>query len=325
MDEDDSTGGSIEPSSTIRALGPDQGYPYLDESMLYAAPPRRIKLPIILFLLTCLSTFWVGSTLWCPEQFLFGDWRLAIIANWRNGLFYMAAVLGILLTHEMGHFLMTVLYRIPASFPYCIPIPITALGTMGAVIAMAGHRADRRQTFDIGIAGPLAGLVVALPVLWFGVKGLDLEQAGYGGLALDLPLLVRWLVAWMHPNHAGIECIWISQVNPLFMAGWVGLLITGINMVPISQLDGGHVIYALFLRQAHWIARGFLVFTLCYIIWADAYMWTLMVVIVTFIGTDHPPTSKDDMPLGRGRYALGLVSLLIPLLCFPPRGFTHLF
>ena len=293
--------------------------------MLQPVRRRRIRLPIILFLLTCLSTFWVGSALWCPEQYLPFDWRLAFIANWQNGLSYMLAVLGILMFHEMGHFLMTVRYRIPASLPYFIPVPITLLGTMGAVIAMAGHRANRRETFDIGIAGPLAGLVVALPVLWFGVQGLDLNQAGYGGVALDLPLLARLLIRWIHPEHASIDHIWISQVNALFMAGWVGLLITGLNMVPISQLDGGHVIYALFLKRAHWIARAFLVFVLCYIILSEAYMWTLMVALVTLIGTDHPPTANDHMPLGRGRYMLGLVSLVIPLFCFPPRGFVHLF
>ncbi len=300
-------------------------YAVLDESMLRSPPRRRIKLPVVLFLLTCLSTFWVGSALWCPEQFLPNDWRLAIVTNWPSGLLYMVTVLGILFFHEMGHFLMTVRYRIPASFPYFIPIPFTLLGTMGAVIAMAGYRANRRQTFDIGIAGPLAGLALAVPVLWFGVQGLDLDRPGYGGVALDLPLFARLLIGWLQPAHANVDHIWISQVNALFMAGWVGLLITGLNMVPISQLDGGHVIYALFLGKAHWIARAFLICTLGYIIWAQAYMWTLMVVLVTLIGTDHPPTANDQMPLGRGRYLLGLASLVIPLFCFPPRGFMHLF
>ena len=321
--------------ATKQSLVPEQRYPRLSDEMLQPRK-RRVKLPVILFVLTCLSTFWVGAALWCPGDFIlyerrFGgdqqfanDWKLAIIANWRTGLWYMGAVLSILMFHEMGHFLMTVRYRIPASLPYCIPVPISTLGTMGAVIAMAGYRADRRQTFDIGIAGPLAGLVVALPVTWFGVKGLDLSQAGYGGVALDLPLLMRMMISWLQPEYANVDHIWISQVNPLFMAGWVGLLITGLNMVPISQLDGGHVIYALFLRRAHWIARGFLVFTLAYIVWANAYMWAVMVVFVTLIGTDHPPTANDKMPLGRGRCILGLVCLIIPLLCFPPRGFVHL-
>lgn len=308
--------------ATPPKMSADADYPNLTKDLLQT-PQRRIKLPIVLFLLTCLSTFWVGAALWRPEQF-FSDWRLAIYANWGTGLLYMGCVLSILMFHEMGHFLMTVRYRIPASLPYFIPVPISILGTMGAVIAMAGYRANRRQTFDIGIAGPLAGLIVAIPVLWLGVKDLDLTQTGYGGVALDLPWLVRIMLGWLQPEHASVDHVWISQVNPFFMAGWVGLLITGLNMVPISQLDGGHVIYALFRRRAHWIARGFLLFALAYIIWAEAYMWTVMVVFVTLIGTDHPPTADDEMPLGRGRFVLGLVSLAIPLLCFPPRGFVHL-
>jgi membrane-associated protease RseP (regulator of RpoE activity) len=225
----------------------------------------------------------------------------------------------------MGHFLMTLRYRIPASLPYFIPFPISPLGTMGAVIAMAGYRADRRQTFDIGIAGPLAGLVIAVPILLFGVKTLDLSQTGYGSFAVDCPLLMRLVIRWLKPEHAHVTQIWVSQMNPFFMAAWVGLLITGLNMAPISQLDGGHVTYTLFGKSAHWIARGFLIFVLLYIVIARAYVWTLMVVLVTLIGTDHPPTGNDHMPLGRGRYLLGLVSLAIPVLCFPPRLIVQLF
>ena len=136
---------------------------------------------------------------------------------------------------------------------------------------------------------------------------------------------MRLALRWLKPEYAHVTHIWVSQLNPFFMAAWVGLLITGLNMAPISQLDGGHITYTLFGKRAHWIARGFLIFVLVYIVIARAYMWTLMVVLVTLIGTDHPPTANDHMPLGRGRYLLGLVSLVIPALCFPPRGFVRLF
>ena len=101
----------------------------------------------------------------------------AMTTNWQQGSLYMGAVLAILLTHEMGHFLQTVRYRIPASYPLCIPVPFSLIGTMGAVISMDGMRANRKQIFDIGIAGPLAGLVVAVPILYIGVKQLDLSVA----------------------------------------------------------------------------------------------------------------------------------------------------
>ena len=104
------------------------------------------------------------------------------------------------------------------------------------------------------------------------------------------------------------------------MAGWVGLLITGLNMMPASQLDGGHVIYALFGRAARPIARGFLIAAIAYIIVSDRYIWAVMVILVTLIGIDHPPTADDTVPLGFWRRAIGYASLAIPVLCFPIRG-----
>jgi membrane-associated protease RseP (regulator of RpoE activity) len=104
------------------------------------------------------------------------------------------------------------------------------------------------------------------------------------------------------------------------MAGWVGLLITGLNMLPVSQLDGGHVIYALFRRRAHWVARGFILFALAYIVLFDKMIWAPMAIIVVLIGTDHPPTADDQVRLGGFRQLLGYLSLLIPLLCFPIDG-----
>ena len=115
------------------------------------------------------------------------------------------------------------------------------------------------------------------------------------------------------------EPIASSQLNPLFMAGWVGLLITGLNMMPVSQLDGGHVVYTLFGRKAHWIARGFMVFAIAYIVFADNWNLGVMVLLVLLMGTDHPPTRDDHARLGPVRICLGYGSLLIPILCFAPR------
>jgi membrane-associated protease RseP (regulator of RpoE activity) len=112
--------------------------------------------------------------------------------------------------------------------------------------------------------------------------------------------------------------VWHSQLNPYFMAGWVGFLITGLNMLPVSQLDGGHVIYTLFGKRAHWIARGFMLLAIGFIIYNQAWMWSLMVVLVLLIGTDHPPTRDDTVRLGWFRTVLGCLSLSIPLLCFAP-------
>jgi membrane-associated protease RseP (regulator of RpoE activity) len=191
---------------------------------------------------------------------------------------------------------------------------------MGAVIAMEGHKANRRQIFDIGIAGPIAGLCFAVPILWFGTRNLNLDAPPGGGLAMDLPLAVRWLVDALHPGKLGeTNLVWFSQANPCFIAGWFGFLLTALNMMPVSQLDGGHVTYTLWGKGAHWVARAFMVFVFAYIVFAGQPAGALMAVLVMFIGTDHPPTSDDKVPIGWFRFLLGHASLIIPIICFTPK------
>jgi len=276
----------------------------------------------VLFVATCLSTFWVGAADWRPQLVESPDMMWQVVANnWGQGLTYMGAVLAILLTHEMGHFLQTVRYRIPASYPLCIPVPFSIIGTMGAVISMDGLRANRKQIFDIGIAGPLAGLVVAAPILYLGVRQLDLSVApGPQDIQLYNPVIVRWMIEWMHPQWADrAPWVSISQLNPFFMAGWVGMLITGLNMLPVSQLDGGHTIYALFGRDAYKIARAFTIIAIIYVVLnlEQAAIWTPMLILVILLGIHHPPTADDSVELDDFRWILGVGSMAIPVLCFP--------
>jgi membrane-associated protease RseP (regulator of RpoE activity) len=198
---------------------------------------------------------------------------------------------------------------------------------MGAVIGMDGLKANRREIFDIGLAGPLAGLVVALPIIWLGTARLDLQNLQNvppDAPSLQLPLAMRMLVDHLHPGEYKPEIgVPLSRVNAYFMAGWVGLLVTGLNMLPVSQLDGGHVTYALFGRWAHWIARTFMVGAFVYMgvsfwIWGESAQWIVMALLVLLIGTDHPPTRDDTATLGWGRIALGVASLAIPVFCFVP-------
>jgi Zn-dependent protease len=130
---------------------------------------RRVWLPLVLFLLTCVTTYAAGVVGWNFSTLSYEVVAFFWQDRWLVGLQYMLGVLGILLAHEMGHFLMAHRHRVPASFPYFIPMPMLLTGTMGAVIRMQGGRADRKQIFDIGIAGPLAGLVIAIPLLCFGI------------------------------------------------------------------------------------------------------------------------------------------------------------
>ena len=294
---------------------------------------RRIVLPIVLFFLTCVSTCFVGITQWSPvsvisDCFMTGvasqpvtlqPLRQAILANWQDGLLYMVLVMSILLAHEMGHFVATLIYRVPASLPIFLPFPFNPLGTFGAVIAMQGNQADRKQIFDIGLAGPIAGLVIAVPVMIIGVQQLDLTGYPSGTFGFECPLGTRWLMEYIQPTgYTGQRHVWIGQLNPFFAAGWIGFLITGINMMPISQLDGGHVTYTLFGKAAHWIARATMVGAIAFMVFNSAPTMFLMVILLLVVGTDHPPTRNDRARLGPLRVIIGLASLSIPVLCFPP-------
>lgn len=294
-------------------------------------PPqqRRVVLPVVLFVATCVSTFFVGAMGWMPMYYMtraLGEqnWmaaRQAVLEHWQEGLTYGCCVLLILFAHEMGHFVATLIHRIPASLPFFIPMPFNPIGTMGAVIAMQGMKADRKQMFDIGIAGPIAGLVFAVPIMIYGIMVLDLTEPGVGQVAFGSPLAVRWVLEYMQPpGYESGDLVYLNQMNPYFMAGWVGLLITGLNMLPVGQLDGGHVTYALLGKGAHWIARIFLVIALVFMIATQNHIWGLMLFLVILMGPDHPPTRNDDAELGVVRVILGIASLSIPFLCFAPNG-----
>ena len=310
--------------------GPSLGSGFVGEQMKSAATGWLV--PVALFLATCLSTFFAGAMTWEPHRVLaaFGSGaeaevvlmgvRQTILRFGGQGFVYMLCVVAILFAHEMGHYVATRIYRIPSTLPFFIPFPIAPIGTMGAIIAMKGQQADRKEIFDIGLAGPIAGLVFAIPLVWFGVAGIEPGSAGSGTYRYDLPLIVRWMYAILHPNAPAITEIYASQVNAMFMAGWVGLLITGLNMLPLSQLDGGHVTYTLFGQHSRWIARAFVGLAVCYMVTSWTFIWAPMLLLVFLIGIYHPPTANDRVPLGGVRVAIGWLSLLIPILCFPPRG-----
>ena len=309
----------------------------------YSHPPRRrrVVLPIVLFTATCAATFWTGAVGWNPAEHIGGAQRAiaalqahwgeetfgavwsrvhgGLLHDWRQGLIYMGAVLGILLTHEMGHFVMALRSRIPASLPFFIPMPILPFGTMGAVIGMQGSKADRRQLFDLGVAGPLAGLAVAMPLIWIGILQLDATvQPNTAGMPYPSPLIFRILIEWLQPKFATPGCLYANQFNPLLMAGWVGMLVTGLNTLPVSQLDGGHVGYALLGRRFNPFARALLVAVILYVVIFAQHIWVLMLVLVILIGVDHPPTADDRVRLGWPRRAIGWAAMTIPILCIPP-------
>ena len=325
-------------ASGVGGLGP----PLTAKDLVSRRRPR-IFLPAVLLVLTCLSTFWVGATGWEPDRYMGSEdgiaARMAIVAHWDRGLIYMVCILSILMAHEMGHYVATLIYRVPASLPLFLPMPIMFTGTMGAVIAMDGRQADRKEIFDIGLAGPIAGLIVAIPVLWIGVLRLNLDQApdhGFGAqvptqYALQTPPAINLMLERLQPKgYVPSGSMWQGvelrphHLNPFLMAGWMGMLVTGLNMLPVGQLDGGHVLYTLFGPRARVLARTFVFVTIAFVVIQQAYMWLLMLVLVVLIGIDHPETADDSVPIGWFRKVLGYASFVIPVLCFTPNPIVFL-
>jgi len=276
-------------------------------------PRRRVRLPELLYLLTCLTTFAAGAVGWQPLLLGVDDAGIAeaVGGHWGRGLLYMAAVMAVLTAHEAGHFVAARLHGIPATLPFFIPMPILLTGTLGAVIGMDGSRADRRPRFDIAVAGPLAGLVVAVPLLALGL----LSGTADGGNPFALAPFATWLQGLVRPDLAPGTTV---APNALFMAGWMGLLVTGLNMIPVSQLDGGHICYAVFGRRGNWVARAALIAAILAVVISGRLNWVALVVIVTFLGVDHPPIREERAPLDPVRTALGLAMFAIPVLTFMP-------
>lgn len=265
-----------------------------------------------MFAASCVSMYL--AWLWFSWRWTF-PWLTGQPATWLDGVVYVVAAIGILFVHEMGHFLQAWRYGMPVSPPYFIPMPppLNPFGTMGAVIvAIKGYRANRREMFDIGISGPLAGLFVALPVMAIGIAQVQ-PVAGdpfFGDL-----LLIRGMTWLIHgPLPEGM----ILPLSPLATAGWFGLFLTGLNMLPIGQLDGGHVCYALFGKYAHALAWGVVVVWVAAILYFGLYAWSLMVILVMLMGLRHPPTADDSVPLGPTRRIIGALSLVLPILCLTP-------
>ena len=264
--------------------------PRSEEISRPAVRGRRWRLPLFLFLATCLSTVLVG------------------------GYMYGAAVITILACHEAGHFIQTRRYRVPASLPFFLPLPVGPIGTLGAVIGMDARISDRRALFDIGISGPLAGLV---PTLICCVVGLQLSAVAPwrpSPIEFGEPLLFKvlgWMTFGPIPEGSTI------YLHPIAMAGWVGLLITALNLMPIGQLDGGHILYGLLRSRAHVVASLMLMLGMAAVLVFGLWGWSLMMCLLILMGPKHPPTANDNVRLGPVRTALGWLTL-----AFVPLGFT---
>jgi len=285
--------------------------------------PRAGKFPwvhLVLFVLTFLSTSLVGVLLMqlfnnTMGEDLFQD-ILGVIRNpnqWASGLPFSISIMTILLAHEMGHFLTCLYYGIDASLPYFIPAP-TPMGSMGAFIRIRSPFPDRGSLLDVGIAGPIAGFVLAIPALMIGLALSRFETAGTRFLNFGEPIAFKLLSMVMGKvPPAGMELNW----HPITIAGWFGLLATALNLLPAGQLDGGHVTYALF-PILHKRISTLLVIVLTPLGIFYWHGWLVWVVLLLVIRLGHPITMNNYAPLQRRHVRLGWIGLAMLILCFMP-------
>lgn len=246
-----------------------------------------------------------------------------------EGLKFSAALLSILVAHESGHYLFCRHYGVDATLPFFIPQPPLLIpGTFGAFIRMKSPVPSRRALFDIGLAGPLAGFVVILPVAFAAVLTLHHAPlvAGQGALpggviTFNDPLLFRLLARWFRVDLDN------SIANSYYLAAWVGALVTSLNLMPVGQLDGGHGTFAIFGMTAHrWIARGVFVamvaLSLLGWLWHGSPAWFLFVVLLAVMLRVRHPQPERMEPLGIARIAIAVVTLIVFALCFLPFPIT---
>jgi len=244
-----------------------------------------------------------------------------------KGIPFSFTLLLILFTHEMGHYLASRWHHLDVTLPYFIPAPPIPfiIGTLGAYIRIRSPIQDRRALLDVGASGPLVGLLVAIPILALGLKFSEVARITPGGEAPGgfvlgeclLFKLISWLTLGPLPQDHHIF------LHPMAFAGWLGLFVTNLNLIPIGQLDGGHVSYALFGNHSRWIAKIFFGFLLlCGLFgWAG---WLVWAVLLYFMGFFHPQPLHDWVPLDQQRWWIGVVTIAVFILTFtavPMKGF----
>ena len=288
--------------------------------------PRKSKRwrHILLFVATFVTTTIVGADHYASFLMQFGRTRLDL--SWSllaGGLWYSVGVLAILGAHEMGHYVACRYYKLDASLPYflpfLVPIPGFQTGTLGAVIRIRSPFLTRAVLFDVGVAGPIAGFVVLVPVLFAGLamsQILPLPTSG-GGVYLGEPLLFKW-ATWLvlGPVQEGFGL----NAHPMVFASWFGMLATALNLLPFGQLDGGHITYATLGRLSTPISIltvGSAV-AMTFISTSWLFLTVMMVVMLAVLGPRHPRVIYEYEPIGSTRRILAVVALLILAFCFTP-------
>jgi len=336
-----------------------------DKQVIFLAPspalpksPARTYINVLLFLLTIISMMLMGVNIPPSAMPADGSFPIALLLKYiLTGWPFALSMMGILFAHEMGHYIACRIYKVPATLPFFIPAPfLSPLGTLGAFIMMRGIPKNKRVLFDVGVAGPIAGLIVAIPVLFLGLSLSHLGQIGpatssasgflegnslfylfskfvvfgkllpepvnFGGLSPAIYWIRYFLTG--HPIPFGGMDV---QLHNVALAGWAGLLVTALNLVPVGTLDGGHVAYGLFGEKARkifpvaigvLIGLTFLPVLLTFSLSAFNSSWLLWVFILFWLGNVRSQPLDDITELDSSRRALGFFMLLVFVLLFTP-------
>lgn len=271
----------------------------------------RLLLHLLLFVITFLSTLIAGAmqagvnVLEKPEMIL-------------KGFPFALTLMSILLAHELSHYFASKRHRVKATLPYFIPAP-TLIGTFGAFIKMRSPISTRKALLDIGVSGPLAGFIISLIVSAIGLSYSSIVsfQEVKGSISLGDSLLFSILSKLILDYKPGAQDV---LLHPVAFAGWIGFFVTSINLLPVGQLDGGHIAYALFGERHEYFSKLFvlLMLLLGLFLWAG---WAVWAVLLLILGLRHPPILYSEIPLDGGRRFMGLLSFGILILTFIPVPF----
>ena len=309
------------------------------------AKPANPAVNLILFILTVLSVLFAG-TLYGMGNSTSHDFATYWQAFLSSGIPFTVSMIAILGTHELGHYFVGKAHGVMVTLPYFIPMPFSAWGTMGAFINMKEQAKNRKHLFDIGVTGPLAGLAVSVVVLFIGLKlsrldtlplvvpqGLGYQQEGNSLLYLFMKYLVFGKVLpqpaqyWVSPFLHWVRYFFTGtplplggidvMISPVAWAGWAGLLVTSLNLIPAGQLDGGHIFFVLFGKKTAQKLRPviLIVLVLLGIVWFGWWLWALLIF---FFGRFYDDPLDQITPLDRKRVILGYVALAILFITFSP-------
>jgi len=271
-------------------------------------PHKLTRTHIVLFIATCFTTLFAGALLngvipWeQPEKIYLG-------------LPFSFTLLFILMTHELSHYFTSRRHNVSASLPYFIPAP-SIIGTFGAIIKMKPPIPDRRSLIDIGASGPIGGFIIAVIATIIGLNWSEIKPSGeiQEGIVFGSSILfslISKIVLNVDPETVDVI------LHPVAFAGWIGLLVTSLNLLPIGQLDGGHIIYALFGEKHGLIAKITIpiLIVMGIVFWRGWIIWAVLMII---IGYRHPPVVYPDIQLDKKRIYIGWASLVIFILTFTP-------